>query len=383
MISGEDFAFTTLRDLLATRFEITFEECADFLGTDLSYDHAAGTFEISMKTFTDKFLVSVGITKPHPYPVFTPGLTNMKIIRSDDAPRAPTPDPLYRNKTGSMNWLTMGLRFDLNYATKELSRVADNSTLDADYLMQRSLQYLSQTSDSRLRYVRDEMLQYVPPATRRKPTDLDESIYSLADSYNIDDGIPQPDDQPVTQDYLYPGHQMVCTVYSDTDLGGQIETRQSTTGIIMEIDGAIVHWAAKTEKLVMTSTTKAEFVGLTRANALGKYVQSILEFYGNELGREYYLYTDSQTAEHLATQPNMSEAGRAIDIRFHSIRQDYVEGKMRVGGVSTHTNRSDIGTKYLAVVPHLRHAEPLFPNQSTHGRKAAETCTLDNNGKEK
>ena len=94
MISGEDFAFTTLRDLLATRFEITFEECADFLGTDLSYDHAAGTFEISMKTFTDKFLVSVGIFKPHPYPVFTPGLTNMKIIRSDDAPRAPTPDPL-------------------------------------------------------------------------------------------------------------------------------------------------------------------------------------------------------------------------------------------------------------------------------------------------
>jgi hypothetical protein len=132
----------------------------------------------------------------------------------------------------------------------------------------------------------------------------------------------------------------------------------------------------------MTSTTKAEFVGLTRANAHGKYVQSILEFYGNAIGQEYYLYTDSQTAEHLATQPNMSEAGRAIDIRFHSIQLDYVEGRMRVGGVNTHVNRSDIGTKYLAVIPHLRHARPLLRPGTPHALKAEATCTLNDNGKD-
>jgi hypothetical protein len=69
---GEMITYTTLREVLATIFEITFEDCADFLGTDLKYDSAAGTFEISMKTFTDKFLTSVGITTPHPYPTFTP-----------------------------------------------------------------------------------------------------------------------------------------------------------------------------------------------------------------------------------------------------------------------------------------------------------------------
>ena len=133
----------------------------------------------------------------------------------------------------------------------------------------------------------------------------------------------------------------------------------------------------------MDSTTKAEFVGLTRANAHGRYISSILEFYGNKQGREHHLFTDSQTAEHLATQPNMSEAGRAIDIRFHSIKQDYVDGKMRVGRVDTHVNRSDIGTKYLAAVPHLRHARPLHDARSPHGIKASETCNFSNNGKEK
>ena len=127
----------------------------------------------------------------------------------------------------------------------------------------------------------------------------------------------------------------------------------------------------------MTSTTKAEFVGLTRANAIGRYLTGILEFYGNVQGKEYHLYTDSQTAEHLATQPNMSEAGRAMDIRFHSIKQDYVDGKVRIGGVNTHDNESDICTKYLAVVPHLRHSRPLLPTSSPHGIKAAEVAAQE------
>jgi hypothetical protein len=276
----------------------------------------------------------------------------------------------------------MALRYDLNYSTKELSRVADGPTLDAEYLMTRMLNYVSQTTDARILYVRDDLLRYQPPKTRRKPTDLDETVYDLVDRYNINDGIPQPDDVPPTQDYVYPGHQMTIAVYSDTDLGGQIETRQSTSGIIAKIDGGIVHWQAKTEKLVMTSTTKAEFVGLTRANAIGRYLTSILEFYGNAQGREYHLYTDSQTAEHLATQPNMSEAGRAMDIRFHSIKQDYVNGDMRVGGVSTHSNESDICTKYLAVVPHLRHAATIFPTASPHGQRAARTMQQEQDERE-
>ena len=92
MFGGEDYAFTKLQEMLKTKFAITFEECADFLGTDLHHDVEAGTFEISMKTFTKKFLEACGITTPFPHPIITPTLTNMKISRSEDAPRASTPD---------------------------------------------------------------------------------------------------------------------------------------------------------------------------------------------------------------------------------------------------------------------------------------------------
>ena len=284
----------------------------------------------------------------------------MKIKRGDDEERSPTQDTNYRTKTGSCNWLVAGLRYDINYSTKECSRVADNPTLVADQLMDRLLLYLSQTRDAALTSHRTRMHQYVPPQTRRKPGDIDPELYEQMKDYNLDDGVAQPDQQDVQQDYVYDGHQMTLVIESDTDLGGQIETRQSTSGVIAHLDGHIIHWLAKTERMVFNGTTKAEYVGLTRSNALGKHLTVMLEFFGNKLGREYLLRCDNQAAEHLATQPNMSESGRAIDLRYHSIRQDYADGNMRVGGVKSTDNRSDICTKYLQPPLHEAHSAPLF-----------------------
>ena len=366
LIAGEHFAWETLKDMLKTKFKITYQPPSDFLGLDLAYDRNLGTFTIAMKNFSTKFLGQHGITRPHPHPVYTPGLTNAKIRRGDDEPRNDKPDPNFRHKTGSFNWLVAGIRFDLNFATKELSRVADKPTALAESLMSRQLLYLSQTTEARLLYDRTRMETYEPPPTRRKPSDTDEDMYALAQLYDLDDGIPQPDDKTAQQDYVYDGRPMIVTVHTDADLGGIPDTRQSTSGLIARIDGAIVHHKSKTEKLVLTSTTASEFVSLNRGNATGDYINRVLQFYGNKMGQPYLLYTDSQTAEHLATQPNMSAAGRALDIRFHSLRQAYGNGIMRVGGVATKINDSDICTKYLHPGPHCRHAAPLFPDNHTH-----------------
>ncbi len=81
-------------------------------------------------------------------------------------------------------------------------------------------------------------------------------------------------------------------------------------------------------------------------------------FYGN--GKpNYYLYTDNQAAEHIVTQPNMNDHSRSIDICHHAIRQDYVNGELRIGGVATHDNTSDILTKNLQPPIHTKHTREL------------------------
>jgi hypothetical protein len=103
---------------------------------------------------------------------------------------------------------------------------------------------------------------------------------------------------------------------------------------------------------------------MSRGNQACKHVREILKFFDNT-HNTYYLYMDNQAAEHLATQPNMSDNSRSIDIRHHEIKQDYVEGGMRIGGVSSKDNTADILTKTLQPPQHAKHCKPLHILQPT------------------
>ncbi len=63
--------------------------------------------------------------------------------------------------------------------------------------------------------------------------------------------------------------------------------------------------------------------------------------------------------QNTATQPNMNDHSRSIDIHHHAIRQDYVSGEMRIGGVGTQENTSDILTKNLQPPLHVKHTKEL------------------------
>jgi hypothetical protein len=88
-------------------------------------------------------------------------------------------------------------------------------------------------------------------------------------------------------------------------------------------------------------------------------------YFGNT-ANTYYLYTDNQAAEHIATQPNTSDHSRSIDIRHHEIKQDYVEGGMRIGGVSSLNNTAVILTKTLHPPPFTPNIVHTYTNSPTH-----------------
>jgi hypothetical protein len=62
-----------------------------------------------------------------------------------------------------------------------------------------------------------------------------------------------------------------------------------------------------------------------------KFIRKVLKLYGKNKHVKYFLLTDNQAAEHIATQPTMNEHSRLIDTRHHAIRKDYVGGETRIG----------------------------------------------------
>ncbi len=80
------------------------------------------------------------------YPIPTPGRTDKKIVREQD----PEENERYRSHVGALNWLTMCLRYDLTYTTKELSRFLQQPTKTANEILKRAVRYAAQTSEAYL-----------------------------------------------------------------------------------------------------------------------------------------------------------------------------------------------------------------------------------------
>jgi hypothetical protein len=70
----------------------------------------------------------------------------------------------------------------------------------------------------------------------------------------------------------------------------------------------------------------------------------------------------------------MNDHFRSIDIRHHAIRQDYVNGEMRIGGVGIQENTSDILTKNLQPPLHIKHTRELNI-QHTNEQQTFTNCT--------
>ena len=190
----------------------------------------------------------------------------------------------------------MGLRYDLVYTTKELSRTLAEPTKTSNEILNRALTYATRTKHAKLVYDHEEMITFKPPATRKKPGDGTENTYQLVKDYNLPDAMPHQDDIPTTQDFLYDGPVAIVTCETDIDLAGQVESRQPTSGYVLKLNGVPTHWRASTEKVITLSTAAGEYIALSRGNTACKFVSSILHFMGNPERPPYFLYSDNQAA---------------------------------------------------------------------------------------
>ena len=102
-----------------------------------------------METFMDRKIQELALVDSYRGDVYNPHYTHKRTSRDDSS--STEPHELYRRKVGSIEWATLGLRFDVAFTYKELSRVFDQNSEYADNTtMPRTLAYLIQTKDARI-----------------------------------------------------------------------------------------------------------------------------------------------------------------------------------------------------------------------------------------
>jgi hypothetical protein len=155
-----------------------------------------------METFSTKMEQVLNLQDSYPGEIMTPGRTDKKIIRGENIEE----NKEYRSHVGTLNWLCMGVRYDIVYTTKELSRVLNEPTVTANDIVRRALLYVKRTKTAHLKYSHDAMHAFKIPTTRKKPTDVKDNYETT--QYNIDDGIKQEDDKEYTERHKHKGPTM-------------------------------------------------------------------------------------------------------------------------------------------------------------------------------
>jgi hypothetical protein len=129
--------------------------------------------------------------------------------------------------------------------------------------------------------------------------------------------------------------------YSDADMGGDVDTRKSTTGVFP------VTWQSQKEMVVAHSSCEDEYITGTTAAYQGVWLVQLLSELKSKQRTTFVLKTDNQSAISLSKISVLHDPSKHIDVRFHSIPECVGDWKWEIEHVRTEEQIADILTNPL------------------------------------
>ena len=134
---------------------------------------------------------------------------------------------------------------------------------------------------------------------------------------------------------------------SDSDWASCKEDRRSTTGYVFYLnsDGPAISWKSRKQPTVALSSCEAEYMALTATTQEAIFLSNLMKDFGIKLPKTIPLYGDNQGAIALVKNPVQHNRSKHIDIKFHFIREKYMQKIIEINYIPTNNNIADLFTK--------------------------------------
>lgn len=142
--------------------------------------------------------------------------------------------------------------------------------------------------------------------------------------------------------------------YADADWGGDNDTRRSTTGVLVQLDGGVIFHNSVRQRTVARSSMEAEYVSMADCTAEIIWQLQLFKELSVEIERPVIIYCDNQSALALADHDTKHSRTKHIDIQYHFIRERIHDGTIRALWIESTTMLADILTKPLQAGPLAR-----------------------------
>lgn len=285
------------------------------LGMHVTRDRQARTLSIDLERYIEKVLSKFNLSSCNP--CFTPEekvkLTKDMCPSTPEAQQEMSSKP-YRSAVGSVAYAGYCCRPDIVHATNEVSAYLENPGMPHWNAVKRIMRYLAGTKDMKLTY----------QGTKYSPSQATNTTMSS-----------------------YEPH---IEVFVDADWGGNLDTRRSTTGYLVKLDGNTISWSVKRQPTVAASTCEAEYMALANATSEVLWLRQLLGEITNKQADSFppsTLRTDNEAARQLTHNDQFHNKSKHIDIKYHFIRERLQAKVIQVTRVPTQDQQADIFTKAL------------------------------------
>nr|GFC24949.1 retrovirus-related Pol polyprotein from transposon TNT 1-94 [Tanacetum cinerariifolium] len=134
--------------------------------------------------------------------------------------------------------------------------------------------------------------------------------------------------------------------FADADHAGCQDTPRSTSGSFQFLGERLISWSSKRQKSAAISSTKAEYIALSRCCAQTLWMRSRLTDYG--LGfNKIPMYCDNKSAIALCCNNVQHSRSKHIEIRYYFIKEKVENEVIELYFVNTEYQLADLFTKAL------------------------------------
>jgi hypothetical protein len=264
------------------------------LGMEVKRNKATRTLEITQTTYINQMLEKFGMLDCKA--ISTPAEGTLQRSQSQQ----PASDNLYMSIVGSLLYAAMVTRPDITYAVQSLGRHLQSSGPEHLAAAKRVLRYLQGTKTLGVRF-------------SGGLTDINKTL----------------------------------TGYSDSDWGGDPDTRRSTTAYLFQFGGGPISWSSRLQPTVALSSAEAEYMAVCAATQESTYLRQLLEELGYPQVSATKIFEDNQGCIALARNPVLHKRTKHIEIRYHFIRERIESKQVQLEYVPTQRQLADIMTKAL------------------------------------
>ena len=165
----------------------------------------------------------------------------------------------------------------------------------------------------------------------------------------------------------------VILLFSDSDWAGDKNDRRSVGGYMIFLNGVLICWRSKSQKVVSLSSSEAEFYACSEAVKEIPFVIQILEFMGIEVEKPVEVMVDNVGAIYMSQNQVSSSRTRHMDTRYHYVNDIQDDGVIKVEFVRSEENLGDGFTKNVSGDIYGRHVGTYMSNKDEIGALASTT----------